>query len=249
MENKKTIICGHRGACGEAPENTLVSFRLAQQLGADFIEFDVQLSADDVPIILHDDTLARTTDKGGYRTPRQLTLAELKELDAGSWFGPKFAGERIPTLDEVLDEFGGKLGLNIEIKSEPGVEPDSGIERMVAEAIAKRNLYDTAMVSSFDPTRLEKLHKIDSRITIGLLVTGRAKDYPPNTSYWDLIELTGAKAFHPPYQIIDAALVEESHKRGLPVNTWTVNDRRTAQRLKALGVDMLMGNFIRELID
>jgi glycerophosphoryl diester phosphodiesterase len=147
----------------------------------------------------------------------------------------------------VLDEFGERCGLNIEIKSLPGIEPDSGIEVKVAQAIANRNLYSSAMVSSFDPTRLEKLHALDSRISIGLLVTSRASDYPEGVTFWQLIEQTGANAFHPPYQLVDAALVEEAHRRGLPVNTWTVNDRQTATQLIELGVDMLMGNFIGEL--
>src|SRR3954465_12682255 len=111
MGNTRPAICGHRGASGHAPENTLVAFKRARELGATWIEFDVQLSADGVPIILHDDTLERTSDLGKPLRPTELTLAELKSLDAGSWFGPEFVGERIPTLDEVLEEFGTVLGL------------------------------------------------------------------------------------------------------------------------------------------
>ena len=97
-----SIVCGHRGACGYAPENTFAAFKLALEQGAKWIEFDVQLSRDGVPVILHDDTLERTTDRGGPRAPAELSLSELKELDAGSWFSQDYAGERIPTLDEVL---------------------------------------------------------------------------------------------------------------------------------------------------
>jgi len=247
LSGGKTLLCGHRGACGIAPENTLVSFRKALELGADFIEFDVQLSADGVPIIFHDDTLARTTDKGGRHFPDELTLAQLKALDAGSWFNRQFAGTQIPTLDEVLDEFGGCIGLNIEIKSRPGENPANGIEAKVAEAVASRDLYANTIVSSFDPARLTRLHTLNSRIAIGLLVTGRARDYPRGMTPWLLAERIGAKAFHPPYKIVDAALVAEAHARGLSVNTWTVNDKRTASQMLELGVDMVMGNFIDEL--
>src|SRR3954447_15867557 len=104
-------VCGHRGASGHAPENTLVAFRRAKELGATWIEFDVQLSADGIPIILHDDTLERTTNLGQQLRPTELTLAQLKDLDAGSWFSPEFAGEKIPTLEEVLQEFGDSLDM------------------------------------------------------------------------------------------------------------------------------------------
>src|ERR1700712_5512893 len=158
---QKPFVCGHRGACGYAPENTLTSFRLAQQQGATWIEFDVQLSRDGVPIILHDDTLERTTNLGKALRPTELDLAALKELDAGSWLSPEFAGERLPTLDEALEEFGQTIHLNIEIKSTVGFEADNGLEQKIAQAVRRYNLQERVLISSFDPFRLMSLHQYD----------------------------------------------------------------------------------------
>jgi len=239
----KTLVCGHRGACGYAPENTFAAFQKALDLGASWIEFDVQLSADGVPIILHDDTLVRTSDKGGSRRPTELTLAELKELDAGAWFAHEYKGEKIPTLDEVLKEFGPKLGLNIEIKSKPGFEADNKIEEKIAEAVKRFDLYETVVVSSFDPFRLAALHAYDPLIPIGALYTGRAQDYPPDFDAFNLPEITGAKALHPHFKVIDAAYVEKTRELGLAINTWTVNEPKDMQRLVGLGINMIITNY------
>ncbi len=239
----KTLVCGHRGACGYAPENTFAAFQKALEQGASWIEFDVQLSADGVPIILHDDTLERTTDKGGSRRPTELTLAELKELDAGVWFGPEYKGEKILTLDEVLEKFGSKLGLNIEIKSKPGFEADNKIEEKIAESVKRFALYDSVVVSSFDPLRLAALHAYDPQIPIGALYTGRPQDYPPGFDAFKLPEITGAKAMHPHFKIIDAAYVEKTRNLGLAVNTWTVNEPEDMQRLVGLGINMIITNY------
>jgi glycerophosphoryl diester phosphodiesterase len=245
----KTILCGHRGACGYAPENTFAAFSKALEQGATWVEFDVQLSADGVPIILHDDTLIRTTDLGEPRRPTELTLKELKALDAGAWFAPEFAGERIPTLDEVLEEYGNKLGLNIEIKSKPNFEQDNGIEKLVAAAVAHHNLYERVVVSSFDPMRLAALHALDSKISIGALYTGRAQDYPPGFDFFQLPAITGAKAMHPYFKVIDAAYMERTAKLGLAVNTWTVNEPEDMQQLVELGVNMIITNFPDRLVE
>ncbi len=239
----KTIVCGHRGACGYAPENTFAAVSKALEQGATWVEFDVQLSADGVPIILHDDTLLRTSNLGEPRRPTELTLKELKELDAGAWFAPEFAGERIPTLDEVLEEYGQKLGLNIEIKSKPNFEQDNGIEKLVSAAVARHNLYERVVVSSFDPLRLAALHALDTKLSIGALYTGRQEDYPPGFDFFQLPAMTGAKAMHPYFKVIDAAYMERTAKMGLVVNTWTVNEPEDMRRLAELGVNMIITNF------
>src|SRR5260370_12880151 len=99
-ETGRVTVSAHRGASGYAPENTLAAFRLAQQLGADMVEFDVHLTADDRLVVIHDDTLERTTTGRGY--VRDHSWDEIARLDAGVWYGPKFAGERVPLLDEAL---------------------------------------------------------------------------------------------------------------------------------------------------
>jgi glycerophosphoryl diester phosphodiesterase len=244
----KSKVCGHRGACGYAPENTFAAFHKALEQGAEWVEFDVQLSADGVPIILHDDTLERTSDKGGARRPTGLTLSELKELDAGAWFGTAFAGERIPTLEEVLEEFGQKLGLNIEIKSTPNFEADNGIEKMVADAVGKYKLMDRVIVSSFDPFRLARLHAYNPTIPLGALYTGKPENYLPNFDYFQLAEMTGAIALHPHYKLIDEAYMVRARSMGLKVNTWTVNEPEEMEWLSKLGVDIIITNYPDKLI-
>ena len=236
-------VCGHRGASGHAPENTLASFRLARQLGATWLEFDVQLSADGVPIILHDDTLERTTNLGRPARPTELSLAELKELDAGGWYSPAFQGEKLPTLDEVLSEFGPTMGLNIEIKSRPGFEADNGLERLIAEAVRRHELQERVLISSFDPFRLAALHQLDPALRLGALYTNRASDYPPNFDPFLLAEGVGAIALHPPFSLVNAELLERAHRQKLAVNTWTVNEPTDMRRLRELGVDMIITNY------
>ncbi len=238
-----TIICGHRGASGYAPENTLASFRLAREMGASWIEFDVQLSRDGVPIILHDDTLERTTNLGQPLRPTTLTLAELKKLDAGSWFGSDFAGESLPTLDEVLTEFGSQLGLNIEIKSRPGFEADNGLERQIADLVRRHNLAESVLISSFDPLRLTALHAYDPGLSLGALYTDRPGYYPSDFDPIALARSFGAVALHPPFAALDAALLDRAHAAKLAVNTWTVNQEADLRRMRDLGVDMVITNY------
>jgi glycerophosphoryl diester phosphodiesterase len=249
---KVPLVCGHRGASGHAPENTMAAFREALEAGADWIEFDVQLSADGEIIILHDSTLQRTTNLYQPRRPLEFTLAQLKELDAGSWFGPGFAGERIPTLDEVLEEFKGRLGMNIEIKSRAGDELNSGIEQKVAEKLKRHNLFqiEQVIVSSFDPTRLTTLHAIDEKIPLGALYD--SKKHPRDYDPFQVIEITGARAFHPDFNIVNEALMARARKEGLLINTWTVNELPDMQNMIGLGVDMIITNYpaqLRDLLD
>lgn len=251
-KNKTSLVCGHRGASGHAPENTIAAFREALEAGATWIEFDVQLTADGEVIVLHDTYLERTTDLKQRVRPSTLTLAELKKLDAGSWFGPGFAGERIPTLDEVLEEFKGKLGFNVEIKSRPTVEPDNEIEVIVAQKLARHNLHDIneVIVSSFDPIRLAALHAYDERLPLGALYD--PKDHPRRFDPFLLIPITGARAFHPKHTAINEALMERARKQGLMVNTWTVNEIPDMLRMIELGVDIIITNYpaqLREVIE
>jgi glycerophosphoryl diester phosphodiesterase len=248
----KPLVCGHRGASGHTPENTIAAFREALEAGADWIEFDVQLSADGELIVLHDDTLERTTDLQQARRPTEFSLVELKKLDAGSWFGSGFAGERIPTLDEVLEEFRGRLGMNVEIKSRPGFETDNGIEHKVAEALVRHNLLDIdqVIVSSFDPGRIAALHALNERLPLGALYS--PKHLPQSVDPFQLISLTGAKALHPPFKVVNETLMAQARKMGVLVNTWTVNELPDLQRMIDLDLHMIITNYpaqLRELVD
>jgi glycerophosphoryl diester phosphodiesterase len=244
-----TIVCAHRGASGYAPENTLAAFRRAGELGATWIEFDVHLSADGVPVILHDDILQRTTNLGQPVRVTQLTLKELKELDAGSWFGSAFKGETIPTLDEVLEEFGPSLGLNIEIKSKIGFEVDNGIEHKIAKALSRFNLRDKVVISSFDPSRLVTLHRHYPQLRLALLYSEPAGEDQPGFDPFKLAGSFGAVALHPPFKVVTPGLIQRAHELGLAVNTWTVNEVADIQRLIGLGVDMIISKHRLKALD
>src|SRR5699024_7462523 len=134
-QQQKMVNIAHRGASGHAPENTIAAFDKAFEMKADYIEIDVQMTHDGELIVIHDTTVDRTTD--GTGAVSDFTFEEIQQLDAGSWFSEEFAGEQIPTFEEILDTYRGKIGLLIELKS-PELYP--GIEEKVADALKERNM-------------------------------------------------------------------------------------------------------------
>lgn len=222
-------VIGHRGAAAHAPENTLASFRKAARLGATMVEFDVKLTRNRVPVVIHDDTLDRTTDGSG--PVANADFAALRMLDAGRKFAPEFRGERIPTLDEVLTlalELG--LAVNIEIKPCPGREAETA---EVALAAARRlwpQDRPAPLVSSFEIESLLKAREI-------------APDWPRGYLIWDRPAVWAANA-----DAVDAATINISHEKetpatiaeyratGRPVLAYTVNEAERAKALFDLGV-------------
>jgi glycerophosphoryl diester phosphodiesterase len=225
----------HRGASYEAPENTLVAFMLAIELGADGIEFDVQMSKDDEAVVIHDFAVEKTTDGTGF--VQDKTLAELKALDAGGWFDPIFAGERIPTLQEVIDTVGHRLLLNVELKSKS--LRDDGLAATVVRTIEENHLLDRVVVSSFNPLVLRLVKQLNQWIPIGLL-------YAPDSALllrrpW-FRYLLSLDALHPHYSAVDAAYVHWAKKRGYRVNVWTVDGPGDMWQLMRRGVDAMITN-------
>ncbi len=162
------LVIGHRGAPSRAPENTLASFRAALEIGVDGLELDVHLSADGHLVVIHDANLKRTTN--GQGLVHEHTLAQLKQLDAGTWFGPMFAGERIPTFDEVLDLVGKRVPLQVEIKG-----ATEGVTEATLAVLDARGLLDTVMMTSFQLDRLPRVRELAPKVQIGALVWGRAR--------------------------------------------------------------------------
>lgn len=231
---RRPKVFAHRGAKAVAPENTLPAFAKAVELGADGVELDVQCSRDGVLVVMHNFTVDHTTN--GTGRVADMTAAELAKLDAGSHFSPDFAGVGVPTLEQVLAEVGGKLHLNIEVKSE---DPMGGgeIEPLV-DLIQRHNLYDQVIVSSFNPITLIKLRNTDPHVSLGLLYYGQ--QLPAFLRELWLSPVLRPEAFHPHYQLIDADYMTWAKSVPAAVNTWTVNDPTEAQRLAALGVDTLI---------
>jgi glycerophosphoryl diester phosphodiesterase len=231
----RPLVIGHRGASAAAPQNTLAAFCRAMELGADGVELDVQLSADGVPVVIHDLTVDKTTD--GTGPVRSKTLAELKALDAGSTFSPQFASERIPTLSEALAALEGKLLINVELKD---FNPrGSGLEAPVVEVVRKHAMEKRVLFSSFNPFALRAVKRLAPEIPAGLLYAPDLAIYLRRA--W-LAPLVPHEARHPHFSMVTESPVKWCHGHGLRVNTWTVDDPAEMRRLIALGVDGIISN-------
>ena len=233
----KIMNIAHRGASGYAPENTLAAFDKAVEMQADYIEIDVQLSKDDLPVVIHDDTLDRTTNGTGNISA--YTLQELKSLDAGSWFDKKYAGEKIPSLNEVLEMYGEKINILIELKS-PELYP--GVEEKVAEALAKYQL-DTSnniVSQSFNHPSVIKSAELLPEITHGVLAGENYK----NVTDQQLQEFAAyTEYFNPNLKIASSELVDKVHQAGMKISPYTIKTEAEAERLYKFGVDGLITDY------
>jgi len=232
---KEVLNWGHRGALEAAPENTLSSFRTAVEIGASGVELDVMLSADGELVVIHDYSLDRTTD--GTGPVKDYPLAELKELDAGHWFSGDFSGERIPTLQEVIEALDPSVFLNIEIKSESMAS--DGLEKAVVQAIAENDLYDRVIVSSFNPVSLIRVKSADKNIDVGLIYAPDLEIYLRKGWF---IPLLRPEALHPRHDMVDEDYMTRARKKGFKVVVWTVNEVEEMERLVNLGVDGIITN-------
>jgi len=232
MFMRKPWIIAHRGASGHAPENTLAAFERAVQLGAGFIETDLHLTRDAQFVAIHDAALERTTN--GRGSVRDFTLAELRRLDAGKWFDREYMGQRIPTLDEVLD-FARKNDVifYLEVKYDAAW----GMHHSLVAALQKAENAARTIVISFDQTTLAALRRVDPSVMMGFLA-----DEPGTDHVKDALEL-GARQLCPQASLVTQELVERAHGADLQVATWTVDDAEEMRRVIATGVDGIMTNF------
>jgi glycerophosphoryl diester phosphodiesterase len=228
---KRAMNLGHRGAMSLAPENTLAAFALAREVGADGVEFDVQLSADGEPVIIHDHTLERTTD--GHGAVAAHTLGELRQMDAGRWFDARYAGERIPTLQEVIDLLGGEMFLNIEIKGGHG--ESAGLPDRVVECVRRNRIEGRVLLSSFQLDALYRVREIAPELAIGVLYSHPLGE--------EKVAGLHAEAVHPEWKMASAEVVRSAHAAGQQVNVWTVNAEADMRNLIALGVDAIITNY------
>ncbi|MBU1001175.1 MAG: glycerophosphodiester phosphodiesterase [Proteobacteria bacterium] len=216
FEFDQPLCWAHRGFSAKYPENTLAAFQAALDAGAEGIELDVTLTRDGQLVVIHDETLERTTS--GTGSVSALDLAELRTLDAGIWFGPEFAGQRLPLLTEVLDMVGGKMLVNIEIKPEAAHVPaEVPVERQVLDLIRERGLLDSVLVSSFDYMILIRLRGLDEDLRLGLLVTGEEE----NIDFRALVQAIDAFSFHIRAAELIPDVVDLLHEDGVRVFCWT----------------------------
>lgn len=227
-------IFAHRGACAYAPENTLSAFERAHSLDADAIELDVQLTKDGYVVVCHDYSVNRTSNGQGW--VKDYTLADIKQLDFGSWFHDDFRGEKIPTLDEVLDlTLRSALKINIEIKHGP--VKYQGIEHKVIEAVKRRNLVDRVIISSFYHPCLLTVKQLCPAIKIGVLFECRL------LNPLELCRQVQADYLHPSWDSIDLQWAKEATDRGIKINTYTINEHDQYNYAAQMGVSGIFTNF------
>jgi glycerophosphoryl diester phosphodiesterase len=226
------LVIAHRGASGHAPENTLAAFKKAIALGATFIETDLQLSRDSRFVAIHDDSVNRTTN--GQGKVHDLSLAELRRLDAGSWFGSEFAGERIPTLEEIL-EFSKRHDVVFYLELKPS--GSWGAEHTLVGSLRTSGEIARTIVISFDATVLGALRKIEPTLMTGLLFDGQLDD-PLQRA----LEV-GARQLAVRGDLITPGLLAEARKKDLQVVCWTVNQPAHMRLLIQAGVDGIMSDY------
>ena len=230
----KVVVVGHRGAMGYAPENTLASFAKAAEMGAHAFECDVHLTRDGEVVVIHDAGVERVSN--GHGAVAEMTLADLRQLDVGGWFGPEYAGQRIPTLAEALDA-GARLGLEVvvELKGEPE-PPRLLVERTVA-LIADREMQGRVAVISFNHPSLLQVRELDDGIATGILFGHGIPDPVAEAKRF------AASSIRPHYSRVTARLAQGTHSAGMCLHAWTVNDGHLAETLVGQGVDSIGTNY------
>ncbi len=242
-------VIGHRGALALAPENTMAAFTVGERSGVDAIEFDVQRSADGVPVVIHDHTLDRTTNGSGPVSTH--TLAEIQALDAGSHFGPSFAGERVPSLDELLTWAAPRaLDLMLELKQPApgtGLRRDDELPRAAVELVRARGLLSRTIFISFDHPSVAAALATERTAHVGLLTEGPTLVDP----LAPVRSVPGAQGLHVRWWWVSPELCAAAHEEGMHVHAWGFGRSGTAEtvgRLAAYGVDSLSADAPDELV-
>ena len=240
------LVIGHRGASGYAPEHTVPSYDLALEQGADFIEQDLQMTRDGVLVVLHDETLNRTTAGGCRGRVIDHTLAEIRSCDVGSWFNDSFpsrardeyVGARIPTLDEVFRRYADRASFYIETKNP---EDAPGMEKALLELLDRYDLREPAatewrvLIQSFSERSLRLIHELDPRLPLIQLLHARSET--PRTIEGRLQRIAEyAVGIGPSWRDVDVALIGAAQRACLEVHPYTVNDPELMTRLTELGV-------------
>jgi glycerophosphoryl diester phosphodiesterase len=232
---KEKVVVAHRGASGYAPENTLVSFLKAIELKADAVECDVHLSKDDVPIVIHDEKLNRTTNGEGY--VKDYSLKELKSLNAGyrKRFADEFKDEKIPTLREVLETCKSKIGVVIEIKNGPLFY--EGIENKVVNLIKEFNMEDQVVISAFDHLTVKRIKSLSKDLVTAVIFSG----CPVKPTLDGL--LACADGLHLEWCYLKPSVIEEAEKDNLFVNVWTVNTEENIKKMLLMNVNGVITDY------
>lgn len=222
-------IIAHRGSSSAAPENTIAAFDLAVKQRADYIELDVQMTMDQHVVVIHDDTVDRTTNGSGL--VKGYTLDQLKKLDAGSWFGHSYGNERIPTLQDILERYSKRIGILIELKHP---KRQIGIEKAVADIINKFAYSRHIMVQSFDETALQRMKAYAPSLRTAFIIKPSMLKMAKSSlavysSFADCLNIKKT--------MMNRCWIDRIHSFGMDVFIWTVKDQKTADRIKKYPID------------
>lgn len=230
-EGMNNLCVAHRGFSGKAPENTMAAFRMAMaEPYVQWMEIDTQLTAEGIPVVIHDFSLDRTTSGSGK--VKAHTWQQLQRLDAGSWKGRDFQGERIPSLDEVLRLSCGRVRLNIELKTSGNMYP--GLEQAVLERVSRYHMEQDVVITSFDAGALQRVKEINPAFKTGLILDGRPKDLP---SRLKALQCSFLSIGHPN---LDTGLASLLISEGITVMAWTIDDARGMKRIAAMSPEILI---------
>ena len=241
LETAVPDVIGHRGAAGYAPENTVASIMRAAELRIRWVEFDIRLSADDAIIVFHDDQLNRTTNGNG--AVAKHTLAELRRLDAGGWFKPVFANERVPTLSEIFEVLAAQgLGANIEIKPSPGRYTETGAALARLLKAEWPNTLPPPVISSFKPTSLAVVRDLAPEYERALLVFSLPCDWQAR------VRRLGCAALHCNQKYLTKRQAQVITAAGFVLRCYTVNHQSTARKLYHWGASSLISDYPDRLL-
>jgi glycerophosphoryl diester phosphodiesterase len=238
MSQHKPKVIGHRGAAGEAPENTLASFELALTQRVDGIELDIHLTKDGEIIVCHDPTIDRTTNGSGSIVGMETD--EIKRFDAGGWFSQQYAGESIPTLTEVFDLVPDNIMINIEIKyAYQGL-----LETLLLDFLRKRNRLEHVVISSFDHKCIQRIKKAEPAVKVGLLYAANLFDH---AGYANQLGVD-VYSIHPHFQLIEKEDVLNANAAGLRSYPFTVNLEEDYRKMMEFGVSGIITDFPGKLV-
>lgn len=229
------LICGHRGASGYAPENTLEAFQLALEQGADAVELDVHLTRDGQLLVAHDEKIDRVSDGTGYIA--QMSLVQLKRHNFNR-VHPEWEEAKAPTLQEVYELLKpSRMIINVELKN--SINPYPGMEEKVLALTAKMGMEDRVIYSSFNHYSILQIKELDQSAPCGLLFDNVL------IRPWKYAKEAGVQALHPHFgqMLFFERFCQDAHDAGLQVNTWTVNTERDMQRVIEAGADMMITNY------
>lgn len=229
-----TINCAHRGDSGNAPENTICAFGRAVDVGVDMIEFDVHRTRDGLLILMHDYTVDRTTDGSGAIA--EMSLGDIKRLDAGSWMGPEFAGERVPTFAEGLAAIPAPVLLNIHVKT--ATDGDEGLEEQILGDLDAAGALDRALIVHHHLPSLDRFRALRPGLDCCLLPDGQVGSSEYVIRCHDL----GFRVLQPGRHMMSREFCEAVHERGMTANVFWADEPEDMRRFISYGIDGILTN-------